>query len=279
MSTDPTPAATPDAPPPDEPALADRHEAAVALAREAGRRTLERFQARDLSVERKRDGTVVTEADRDAEAFLRERLARLFPDDGVLGEEHEERPGTSGWRWVLDPIDGTVSFVHGVPLYGTLVAVEWRGTAHVGVIEMPALGERVHAATGREAVHARDGRPDVPARVSDVAEAAEGLACVTGLEYFRREPATRDLPIRLADAFRLVRGWSDCYAHLLVATGRVDAVVEPTMALWDVAPMIPIMAEAGGTCTAWDGGPAGHDRPCVSSNGRVHAATLALLRG
>ena len=274
MSTAPTDVATPDAH-----ALADRHEAAVALAREAGRTTLERFQARELAVERKRDGTVVTEADRDAEAFLRERLANLFPDDGVLGEEHGERPGTSGWRWVLDPIDGTVSFVHGVPLYGTLVAVEWRGTPHVGVIEMPALGERVHAATGRGAVHAVDGRPEVPARVSDVAAADEGLVCITGLEYFRREEATRGLPTRLADAFRLVRGWSDCYAPLLVATGRVDVVVEPTMALWDVAPMVPIMAEAGGRCTAWDGGRAGHDRPCVSSNGRLHAATLDLLRG
>jgi histidinol phosphatase-like enzyme (inositol monophosphatase family) len=266
-------------PPPDARALADRHEAAVTLARDAGRQTLERFQATDLAVERKRDGTVVTEADRNAEAFIRDRLAELFPDDGVLGEEHGERPGTSGWRWVLDPIDGTVSFVHGVPLYGTLVAVEWQGTSHVGVIEMPALGERVHAATGRGAIHARDGQPDVPARVSDVATPAEGLVCMTGLELFRRDAAGIERYGRVVDAYRLTRGWNDCYAHLLAATGRADAVVEPIMALWDVAAMIPIMAEAGGICTGWDGGPAGHDRPCVSSNGHVHAATLELLVG
>ncbi len=260
-------------------ALTARHEAAVLLAREAGRQTLERFQDASLTVERKRDGTVVTEADRDAEALIRRRLEELFPDDGVLGEEHGERPGTSGWRWVLDPIDGTVSFVHGVPLYGTLVAVEWRGVPHVGVIEMPALGERVHAATGRGAVHARDGQADVPARVSDVASPAEGLVCMTGLEQFRADAAGIERYGRLVDGFRLARGWNDCYAHLLAATGRVEAVIEPTMALWDVAPMVPIMAEAGGLCTGWDGGPAGHGRPCVSCNRLVHARTLELIAG
>ena len=121
---------------------------AVEAARGAGRVTLEYFRRNDLDVELKCDDTPVTAADRRAELYLRERIAAAFPQDGILGEELAEQPGTSGFRWILDPIDGTKSFIHGVPLYSTLVGVEFEGRSILGVIHVPALDESVYAARG-----------------------------------------------------------------------------------------------------------------------------------
>ncbi len=121
---------------------------AVALAREAGEHTLGWFGTDDLVVDRKGDGTPVTEADRAAERLIRTRFAAVHPDDAIIGEEEDDRPGTSGRRWIIDPIDGTKAFTHGVPLYSTLLAVEDEHGPAVGVIELPALGETVYAGRG-----------------------------------------------------------------------------------------------------------------------------------
>jgi len=139
--------------------LAERLSFAVAIAREAGHSTLERFQDAALEIVQKGDGTPVTEADRAAERLLRERIMERYPDDGVLGEEEAEREGSSGYRWILDPIDGTRSFVHGVPLFGTLVGLEHGDEPVVGVIEQPALDERVFAARGLGATWQRGETP------------------------------------------------------------------------------------------------------------------------
>ena len=130
------------------PASRDELELAVEVVREAGRRTLRWFRSDDLQVERKGDGTPVTAADRDAERFLREELAAAFPADGVLGEEEAPTAGSSGRRWVLDPIDGTKAFTCGVPLYSNLLALEDEHGIAVGVINLPALGETVWAGRG-----------------------------------------------------------------------------------------------------------------------------------
>src|SRR5487761_451355 len=124
----------------------ERLELARAAAREAGAITLEYFRQNNYAVELKRDRSPVTVADRRAEEHLRRRIAAEFPADGILGEELGEQPGTSGYRWILDPIDGTKSFISGVPLYGTLIGVEFEGRSVVGVIRMPALDEMVSAA-------------------------------------------------------------------------------------------------------------------------------------
>ena len=164
---------------------------------EAGKHTLKYFQHRDLKVELKRDESPVTVADREAELPLRERIAAAFPDDGILGEEFPERAGASGFRWVLDPIDGTKSFIHGVPLYGTLVAVEQGGHGVVGVIEIPALCERSTqpGARGRGMSDAMSRRR---ARVSDCRRLAEGLVCTTEVRSFKARKSGR--------ARRLARG-------------------------------------------------------------------------
>src|SRR5688572_7825905 len=200
----------------DAAALRPRLEFAVEAAREAGRLTLDWFNTSALAVERKRDGTPVTAADRAAEKRLLDLIARRFPDDGVLGEEFGETEGASGYRWILDPIDGTKSFVHGVPLYGTLVAVEdlRRREAVVGVIEMPALGsgagggERVYAARGMGAFHSIGNAAPAPARVSAVSRLADAMYVTTSLDYFSAGGVARVMAA-MQRACAATRGWSD----------------------------------------------------------------------
>jgi len=256
--------------------MADRLSFAVEAAREAGERTLRAFRSRRFGVDVKDDGTPVTDADRDAERALRAAIEASFPDDAILGEEFEDRPGSSGYRWIIDPIDGTKSFVHGVPLYGTLVAVERDRRSVAGVIRMPALDESVYAGEGSGAWHVAGGESPVPARVSGVDDVSQAMMCTTSMDYFSRT-GRGALFESLCGRFGATRGWSDCYAHVLVATGRAEVVVEPEISPWDVAPMTVIMREAGGRYTGWDGEETAYAPEGVSSNGLVHEAVLAML--
>ncbi len=164
-----------------------RLESAVRIAREAGDLTLDYFRRRDLAVEFKADASPVTAADRAAEERLRQRIAQLFPDDSILGEEFGAAVGTSGYQWVLDPIDGTKSFVHGVPIYTTLVAVLADGQPQLGVIYAPACGEMVYAAKGGGCWY-RDARcgdaAPTPARVSEVRQLRESLLLTSEIGSF-----------------------------------------------------------------------------------------------
>jgi len=251
--------------------------AALAFAREAGELTLGYFGGSSFEVTTKRDGTKVTTADRGAEQLLRQRIEEAFPEDGILGEEFGEKASVSGWRWVLDPIDGTVSFVHGVPLYGTLVACEYQGQTPVGVIHMPALGETVYASAGEGAWHiARPGAVPVTARVSMVEEIGDAAMCTTSFEYFQQAGVESWLAA-LCERFGTTRGWSDCYAHVLCATGRIDAVIEPVRNPWDIAPMQVIYPEAGGRATDWRGREGAYNPDGVATNGLLHDALLELL--
>lgn len=259
------------------PEFSSRYAAAQALAREAGRRTLKLFQTSQLGTQTKRDGTPVTLADRDAEEFLRREIARLFPGDGIVGEEFGETHGTSGYRWILDPIDGTKAFVCGVPLYGTLVGVEHAGDAQIGVIEMPALDERVHACAGGGAYWQRGDAPAVPARASQIRALGEAVFCFTEESLFEARGVMAELG-RLKRACRLCRGWNDCYAYALLATGRCDAVVDPKMEIWDIAALVPVVRESGGMICGWDGGPAIAAKDCVATNGYLGPAVLAAIR-
>lgn len=250
------------------------------LAERAGRLTLTYFQHPELAVERKADESPVTIADRACETLIRRSIAAAFPQDGILGEEHGEEPGTSGYRWIIDPIDGTVSFSHGVPLYGVLIAVERAGGAGgrvvAGACELPALGERVWAAAGEGAWWERQGMPAVRAHVTRTARLAEALVGTTGFEYFRRAGCVAALDALSASAGR-IRGWSDCYCLALAATGRCDAAVEPWMNPWDSGPFPVIFEEAGGTFSAWDGTPGIHRRTAVAANPALHAELVQLL--
>lgn len=258
---------------------------AVEYARTGGEKTLPLFGVGRVGVETKGDGTPVTEADRACETEIREAIARDYPRDGVLGEEFgaEAADGASGFRWIIDPIDGTFSFVHGVPLYTTLIGVEriedGRPSGVVaGVVHAPALGETVYGALGHGAWHvARPGAEPSPARVSTRATLAEATVATTSADYWDESLA----PVweRVERAAGHTRGWPDAYAAILVATGRCDAIVEPRLKAWDVAPFFPILREAGGRASGWRGEDSPHAGDIVVTNGLLHADVLALLGG
>lgn len=251
--------------------LAELRAFAVDAARAAGRSVMRHFGGGEIAVERKDDGSPVTIADRAGEELLRARLADRCPDDGILGEEFGVVDGSSGRRWTLDPIDGTVSFVHGVPLFGTLVGLLEGDRAVLGVIHLPALGETVHAAEGLGCLWEREGGSR-EARVSTAGTLAGSAVLATD---FGRLPD--DAFARLRAAASPLRTWGDCYGHALVATGRAAAMIDPRMHPWDSVPLQPVVEEAGGRFTTLAGEPLPDGGSAVSTNGRVHEALLALL--
>lgn len=252
-----------------------RLQLAVSAAREAGDITLQYFRRADLCVDRKADDSPVTIADREAEQHLRTRIFAAFPDDGILGEELGQVEGKSGFRWILDPIDGTKSFIHGVPLYGNLVGVECDGACLLGVINIPPLDECVYAAVGQGAWYLAAGRQPCPARVSARQRLAEGLFLTSEVASFDAV-GRRDAYDKLQAAARLSRTWGDCYAYLMVATGRAEVAVDPLMNVWDAAALLPIMEEAGGTFTDWNGQRTIYSGNGLATNGRVLEEALAI---
>jgi histidinol phosphatase-like enzyme (inositol monophosphatase family) len=254
---------------------------ALAAAREAGALTLGYFGSEGLGTETKSDGSPVTLADREAERLLVTRIREAFPDDGILGEESGERHGTRGRRWIVDPIDGTKSFVHGVPLYGTLVALEAGGRPVVGVVCLPALREAVFAARGEGAFWARDvggNEAIVRARVSAVDRLDRALLCTTSRRGFERTGQTGFYE-RLHGRVAHERGWSDCYGHMLVATGRAEIMLDPKMEIWDCAALQPIVEEAGGRFTDFSGNPTHRGGSAISTNLALADEVRTLARG
>jgi histidinol-phosphatase len=232
--------------------MESRYADAQLWAREAGRITLKYFQDETLQVDRKGDDSPVTAGDRDSETYLREMILDKYPRDSIVGEEFGEHQGESDFRWILDPIDGTKSFIHGVPLYGTLVGVECEGRPEIGVIEIPGLDERVHAMRGGGAWLQRGNAEATRASVSGVKELSQAMLVTTGSRSF----ASRDAAAvydRLDASVRLTRTWGDCYGYLLVAVGRADIMIDPYLNVWDAAAVAPVLNEAGGEFVDWRG--------------------------
>ncbi|PKN57714.1 MAG: histidinol phosphate phosphatase [Deltaproteobacteria bacterium HGW-Deltaproteobacteria-14] len=252
------------------PSLATLLEVATEVAWAGGRRTLAWFQS-GLRADTKADGSPVTVADREAEQVMRDLILARFPDHQIVGEEHGTGGGTAPVRWILDPIDGTRTFVRGVPLYGTLVGVEVEGEPSVGVIYMPALDEMVAAARGLGCRW--NGRP---CHVSDRADAGGALLVATDLDAVRRRVGNARADA-LVDRVDMQRTWADCYGYLLVATGRADVAMDAEMAIWDCAALMPIIEEAGGRFTAWTGARSIDGGDAVATNGRLHDEVLDLL--
>lgn len=247
-------------------------EAAEHFARSAGQVVLRHFGG-PVAHEAKSDGTPVTAADREAEALLRRRIEERFPDHGILGEEFGEVNAGASFRWILDPIDGTKTFMRGVPLFGVLVGVEREGTPIVGVAHFPALSETVSAGTGLGC--SWNGRP---CRVSGHRHVARALVLTTDAEAIHASPWARGWD-RLAGAASLARTWGDCYGHILVATGRAEVMIDPVLSAWDAAPLLPILTEAGGAFTDLEGTPTIHGGSGMSTNGVLHPEVLQMLVG
>lgn len=245
---------------------------AVRLAREAGEITLKYFRGAH-GAELKADGSFVTAADREAEAHVRARLAQNFPDDSVVGEEAGASAGRSNRQWIVDPIDGTYSFVHGVPLYGVLLGLEIEGETTLGVVNLPALGELVSAARGL-GCHWNGQR----VRVSETASLNRALVLSTdfGLcERYGKGAACE----RLERAAAARRTWGDCYGHVLVATGRADVMLDPVMNVWDCAALLPIIEEAGGRFTDWRGERTIRGGDAISTNELLFDEVMKTVQG
>ena len=234
--------------------LSSRLEFALNVARETSELILGYYLTADLAVERKRDLSPVTEADKKTELLIRERLATAFPEDAILGEEFPDKVGTSGFRWILDPIDGTKSFVHGVPLFGTLIGVEYDSQCVVGVVRFPALNEVIYAARGSGAWWKIGENEPREARVSSVTSLAEATFCTTNPTRWIKS-GHREALETLLTSVQLGRGWGDCFGHMLVATGRAEVMIDPALNAWDAAALVPIIEEAGGLFVDWNGEP------------------------
>lgn len=235
------------------------------------------YQSGDLAVEAKADASPVTVADRGAEQLIREQLADAFPQDGVFGEEFGESPGTNGYRWILDPIDGTKAFVAGVPLFGTMLGLERDGECVLGVVRFPALDEVVWARRGGGTWQQRHRDPPRQTHVTATTSLRAALLCFTDVDGWVKV-GRLDAFNRLCQATRISRGWGDCYGHALVALGRVDVMVDPLLNPWDAAAILPLVTEAGGSFVDWTGQPTIHGGNGVSSNGRLQRDVLDLLR-
>ncbi len=256
-----------------------RLSAMIEVAQAAGRHTLKYFRSAKLVVDAKSDDSPVTVADREAEQLVRKLLAEKFPGDTLQGEEFAEQTGTSPYRWIVDPIDGTKSFVCGVPLYSTLLALEQDGQPLGGVIFIPALGEMVVAAIGQGCWY-RGGDDDdwQRATVSEKSELTGAVFVTSQVDTFDQRGAA-DAYKRLEESAWITRSWGDGYGYLLVATGRAEIMVDPICNAWDVAAILPIVTEAGGQFTDWKGQSTTRGGDGLGTNGRLHETVLAELGG
>ena len=244
----------------------------VQTAYEAGRLTLGYFGTEAARPEFKADATPVTVADREAERLIRKRIAARYPKHAVLGEEYGEAEGSDiDHRWIVDPIDGTKSFVRGVPLYGVLIGLEIEGVCEVGAAYFPAIDEMVCAATGEGCY--RNGRR---AHVSTTQSVAQGMVSFTDADSFE-ERGRSGAWQRVRSAAGGTRGWSDAYGHALVATGRMELMLDPIMNPWDCGPFPPILREAGGYFGDWSGNETIYSGEAMSTTGLLLPEVLSLI--
>ncbi len=239
----------------------------------AGRVTLAHFQT-GLTPENKADNTPVTIADREAEQTLRRLIQSRWPDHSLIGEEYGQAAGSgadSGYTWIIDPIDGTKSFVSGVPLYAVLLALVKDNESLLGVMHFPGLNEIVYAARGRGCYW--NGRP---ARVSNVSTLSKAVLLASDLNTFAGFGRSQAFQ-RLVEATYIQRTWGDAYGYALVATGRAEIMVDPVMAIWDCGPLQVILEEAGGTFTDWEGTPTIFNGEAIATNGVLFDQVMALV--
>lgn len=248
---------------------------ALRMADAADAITLARFEASNLEVSAKPDLTPVSDADLAVEREMRAILERERPDDAILGEEFGGDVSHEGRQWIIDPIDGTKNFVRGVPAWATLISLLVDGVPVVGVVSAPSLNRRWWAAKGEGAwrrVGADESRLGVSG-VEDLGSASLSFSSLSGWQELGR----RDAFLQLTESVWRVRAFGDFWSYMLVAEGAVDIAAEPEVSLWDLAALVPIVEEAGGTFTSLDGTPGPHGGSGVASNGKLHAAVMDVL--
>lgn len=255
---------------------------------DAANEILRQFQGLAIDVVWKHDGSPVTKADHEAERILRQRIGNVFPGDAMVGEEHEDAHGTTGFKWIIDPLDGTESFIRKVPVFGTLVALELENEIVAGLCYMPAQREYAWASkgggcwwvsdtTGANTIEALRDRAQ-RAQVSPMDNLKEAMIVTSGQGAFHRSGRVEAFS-RLRAATRKDRGWGNCYGHLLVATGRVEASIEPKIREWDIAPFASMLREAGGRLTDFEGKESVYSTHCICSNGKLHDDIIKVVAG
>lgn len=233
----------------------------------------------DPEAKQKTDGSWVTEADEAAERTIREMIAEQFPEHNILGEEEGLSAAAGGPSkagaptWIVDPIDGTHNFMAGVPIWGTLVGLQYQGEMILGVAHAPMLNEVYDAGRGLGARMNGD-----PIHVSDVTDLADSMLVTTGFESYESHELA-EFYVHLARATHRSRGLGDFWGHMLVARGAADLMVEPVVATWDFAPLVAIVEEAGGTITQVTGEAYTHEGSLMTTNGHLHDEVVALYNG
>jgi histidinol-phosphatase len=247
-----------------------RYELAVESARKAGDHARAYYES-TFDIESKADESPVTIADREAEQLIRNLVARHFPQDGFLGEEYGDQSGSSGFRWVIDPIDGTRSFVRHIPIWATLVGLEYKGEQIGGVAYLPVLGQLYRALRG-DGAFLNDRR----IHVSAIDRLADSLMCYSSIGWFTKAGREQTF-LEMARRTQRQRGFGDFYGFVLVAEGACELMFEHGVKTWDIAALKAVVEEAGGRFTDWDGTPTTERPDVIASNGRVHAETLEIL--
>lgn len=238
--------------------------------------TMQRFLSNDLQVETKPDLTPVTDADRQAEKIIRQTLGHYRSRDAIFGEEGGETPGHSGRRWIIDPIDGTKNFVRGVPVWATLVGLEEDGEIVLGMVSAPALQRRWWAAKGLGAYTGRNFRNARKLQVSKISQLEDASFSYASLDKWQEYGKLRAM-LRLCQQSWRTRGYGDFWSYMLVAEGAVDFAAEPKLALYDMAALVPIITEAGGSFTDLAGNPGPWGGNALVSNGLLHQQIQEIL--
>ncbi len=245
---------------------------AVDLAQESAELILKHWCRGGLNVSLKADRTVVTETDREVELRMRERIKATYPDHGIIGEEYGNDRADAEYVWILDPIDGTVSYVHGIPLFGCLFGLLHHGQPILGVIQQPILDQ---LCIGDGTMTTLNGLPLHCGSKTELSEAV--LLCTDP----RRPHVHQDGPAfdRLIRKVHTYRGWGDCYGYLMVASGRADVMLDPVMSPWDLLPLVPILRGAGAVITDWAGNDPVKGASAIAASPAIHAAVLQELHG
>ena len=254
-----------------EPTLSTLLDFALDAVHQIGRLTLGHFQTQ-VDQERKADNTPVTIADTQAEQKLRSLIEKYWPDHGIIGEEFENKAPKSedGYTWIIDPIDGTKSFVAGVPFYANLLGLTKGKESVLGLANFPALGDMLYATKGGGCYW--NGRS---AHTSSVNQLKDALLLTSGLNYFGDKQETWH---QLVKATYIQRTWGDAYGYFLVATGRAEIMLDPAMYLWDSAPFQVILEEAGGTFTDWKGIPTIYGGNSIATNGVLYNPLMEIVK-
>jgi histidinol phosphatase-like enzyme (inositol monophosphatase family) len=233
-------------------------------------RIIKSYYRTPINVDTKEDNSPVTIADKKAEEFLRESIMKEFPDHGIIGEEFGETNPGAEYKWVLDPIDGTKSFICGTPLFGTLIALLQNGSPVLGVINFPILDELLIGDNTAAALN------DEPVKVRKCPDISDAVLLTTDIKSYEAYQSRKALD-NLISKVKMLRGWGDCYGYYLVATGYADIMIDPIMSVWDIMALIPVIKGAGGIITDFKGNDPARGTSIVAASSFIHSEVIEVL--